>query len=61
MKRNADIILDMVHGFCDQKEVIVYRSPEWLASVVYTMAARAGIIPTREEVESIVSILMTEY
>lgn len=61
MKHNMDIILDIVHKFCDQKVVLVYRSPEWFASVIHKTAARAGVIPTREEVDSIVNILMTEY
>ena len=61
MKRNTDIILDMVRKYCDQKKVIVYLSPEWFATVIYKTVARAGVILTRVEVKSIINILMAEY
>lgn len=61
MKRNTEIILDMVHNYCNRKKVIVYIAPEWFETVINKTAARTDIILTREEVKSIINILMAEY
>ena len=61
MKRNTDIILDMVHKYCNRKKVIVYIAPKWFETVINKMVARTDIILTREEVKSMINFLMVEY